>query len=430
VAKDRFFAVLAPLEQLAVVASFWSTPGSGISSRFAEANLTELDKLAQTQVSQDNTVRPNFESTTHEKLRRRIAQHIARAPISHDPATLPAAHDVYLYPTGMGSIYKPHSYLLKSEPGTTVLFGMAFMNTLTAFTDFGPGHKFFGLGAENDIQDLEDFLQEERKHGRKVQAIWAEFPANPILVTPDLSRLRMLADEYDIVLAIDDTIGSWANIDLIGMVDLMVTSLTKSFNGYADAIAGSAVLNSTSRKYNQLKTLFERDYVPELYIDDAEALEANSRDYLARTTKLNHNASSIVQYLTLCAEDPNSVVRQVYYPSVNPSGIHYREFMRPTTTDFTPGYGCLMSIEFEDLPSTIAFYNNLNVHLGPHLGAPFTLAFAYTMCAYKNRLDWAAGYGLKPTQIRISAGLEDTDILLEEFRIAVEAANKTRNTDH
>lgn len=116
----------------------------------------------------------------------------------------------------MASIYKPHSYLLKSSQhrGSTVLFGMAFMNTLTAFEEFGPQCKFLGNGTKDDLRALEEFLREEREASRKVQTIWAEFPANPLLVTPDVSRLRELADEYDVVLGIDDTIGSWANIDI------------------------------------------------------------------------------------------------------------------------------------------------------------------------------------------------------------------------
>jgi cystathionine gamma-synthase len=426
-AKDRFFAVIFPLDKLSVLAGFWSTPGAGISSRFAEANLNHLDQLTEVAVSEDETSRSSFEGLAHQLLRERIIQYLERAALNPGFQPRPSTNDVYFYQTGMASIYKPHSYMLKSHQGTTVLFGMAFMNTMTVFEEFGSRFKFFGLGTDDDLRDLEVFLRDERDHGRKIQSIWAEFPANPILVTPNITRLRALADEYDAILAIDDTIGSWANIDVTSMTDMLVTSLTKSFNGYADVIAGSVVLNPASRKYRELKSLFNEYYVPELYIDDAETIERNSRDYLSRTTKLNHNASSLVQYLESCAKDPNSAIRQVHHPSVNPSGSYYKQFMRPATPDFTPGYGCLFSIEFEDLSTTAAFYDNLNVHDGPHLGAPFTLAFAYVMCAYKNRLDWAAKYGLKPTQIRISAGLEDTEMLLEEFRIAVEAANKVKS---
>jgi cystathionine gamma-synthase len=426
IAKERFFAVTFPLDKLPVVAGFWSTPGVGVSSRFAQVNLDHLDQLTEVDLSEDDTSRSSFEASAHELLRDRIIQYLDRAPLNPDLQLRPSTKDVYFYPTGMASMYKAHSYLLNLHQGTTVLFGMAFMNTITAFQEFGSNFKFFGLGTDDDLHDLEIFLQNERKHGRKVQAIWAEFPANPILVTPNITRLRTLAHEYDTVLAVDDTIGSFANIDITSMTDMLVTSLTKSFNGYADVIAGSVVLNPASPKYGELKYLFDEYYVPELYVADAEAIERNSRDYLFRTVKLNDNASSLVRYVHSCAEDPKSAIRKVHYPSINASGEHYKEYMRPATLDFTPGYGCLFSIELEDLSTTIAFYDNLNVHKGPHLGAPFTLAFAYTMCAYANKLDWAAEYGLKPTQIRISAGLEDTSTLLEEFRIAVEAANKVK----
>lgn len=47
---------------------------------------------------------------------------------------------------------------------------------------------------------------------------------------------------------------------------MLATSLTKSFNDYADVIAGSVVLNLASPKYDELKTLFGKHYVLELYV--------------------------------------------------------------------------------------------------------------------------------------------------------------------
>ncbi|KAI0435701.1 hypothetical protein F4803DRAFT_557730 [Xylaria telfairii] len=131
----------------------------------------------------------------------------------------------------------------------------------------------------------------------------------------------------------------------------------------------------------------------------------------------------MAEYLQSCAGDPRSAVQKIYYPSINPSGVYYRQFMRPDMAEFSPGYGCLLSVEFDDLPAAAAFYNRLNLDKGPHLGAPSTLVLAYIMCAYKKRLHWAAQYGLKPTQIRISAGLEETDLLIDELRLAVEEAD-------
>ncbi|KAH8802432.1 pyridoxal phosphate-dependent transferase [Xylogone sp. PMI_703] len=425
-AKDHFFAVSFPTDKLPIVTEFWSISGVGISSRFAKANLDCLDQLTEVDLPIDNTPRSNFEANKHEILRGRIIQNLNRAPLNPNSQIRPSTEDVYLYPSGMASIYKAHSYLLDFYHGTTVLFGMAFMSTIKAFQEFGSNFKFFGLGTDDELHDLEIFLQDERKHGRKVQAIWAEFPANPTLVTPNITKLHNLAREYGSILAIDDTVGSFANIDIMSMTDILVTSLSKSFNGYADVIAGSLVLNPASPKYNELKNICNKYYIPELYTADAVVIEQNSRDYLLRTTKLNHNANSLVQYLHSCTKNSRSAIRKVYYPSIDDSGKYYKQFMRPATSDFTSGYGCLFSIEFEDLPTTIAFYDNLNVHKGPHLGAPFTLAAAYIMCAYANSLDWAAKYGLKQTQIRISAGLEDTSTLLKEFKIAVDAANRVK----
>ncbi|PTB39390.1 hypothetical protein M441DRAFT_81384 [Trichoderma asperellum CBS 433.97] len=428
VAKDPFLAVIFPAEKYRTVAGFWSTVGVGITSRFAEANLAHLDKLREVSLEQAETDRTIFESPGHETLRQRILALINRAPLHPDQPLKVAANDIYLYQSGMASIYKPHTYMLDHYQGASVLFGMAFMDTIVTLEQFGTESKFFGSASDEDIRELEAYLRDARVTGRKVQAIWVEFPANPLLKCPDIAQLRRLATEYDVVLGIDDTIGSWANIDVIEMADILVTSITKSFNGYADAIGGTAILNPTSPKYNELKPLFDARYVPEVHTDDAETIERNSRDYLARSAKLNSNASAVVEYLHSRAQDPNSSVSRVYYPSVNPSADNYRRFMRPEMPDFAPGYGCVFSVELNDLETARVFYDNLNVHKSVHLGAPFTLAFAYTLCAYQKRLDWAAQFGLKPTQIRISVGLEDTGTLVEDFRVAVEAADKAKNT--
>ncbi|KAK8928047.1 putative cystathionine gamma-synthase [Metarhizium anisopliae] len=428
VARDPFLAVIFPSELYRVVAGFWSTVGVGVSSRFAEANLAHLGELRQVSLQEAEAARGHFDSLAHDTIRTRILSLIKRAPLHpHLPSSV-AARDIYLYQSGMASIYKPHSYMMDYYQGTSVLFGMAFMDTLVTLEQFGTGSKFFGLGSDENIFELEAYLRESQVLGRKVQAIWVEFPANPLLVCPDIARLRKLATEYDVVLGIDDTIGSWANIDVLAMADILVTSTTKSFNGYADAIGGTAILNPASHKYTELKSLFDASYVPEVYIDDAQAIEKNSRDYLARSARLNSNGSAVAEYLASRAQDPRSAVSRVHYPSVNASGDNYRRFMRPKTPDFTPGYGCVLSVELQDLSTARAFYDNLNVHKSVHLGAPFTLAFAYTMCAYQKKLEWAAQFCLKPTQIRISVGLEDTQTLVEDFRIAVEAADQAKVT--
>lgn len=405
---------------------FWKTPGVGMSSRCAESNLACLDQLVELNVSDGHQFEAVFESPVHETLRERVVHHLTRAPLvtNHKP---PSVDDVYFYPSGMAAIYKPYTYLSTIHTGTTVVFGMSFLSTIALVQEFGPSYKFFGLGTDEDLDDLEVFLKTERAQNRKVISIWTEFPSNPNVGAPDLVRLRALTNEYDIVLGVDNTIGSFANNDILHMVDILTASLSKSFNGSADLLAGGVILNPASRRYKELKALFTCHYVSEFHATDAKVLEYNSRDYLDRTIKLNRNASVLVDYLSQCAQDPKSAVTKVFYPPINDTSKYYIQFMRPATPELTPGYGCVFSIEFEDLPTTIAFYNKLNLYKSPHLGAPWTLIFAYVMASYKTKLGWAAQHGLKPTQIRVSAGLEDSDTVLREFRIAVDAANQVKN---
>jgi len=75
----------------------------------------------------------------------------------------------------------------------------------------------------------------------RVQAVWVECASNPLLKTVDLGKLRQLADQYGFFIVVDDTIGSVANIDVLDVADIIVTSLTKSFSGYANVMAGRYV---------------------------------------------------------------------------------------------------------------------------------------------------------------------------------------------
>lgn len=418
----NLYAVFFPAESMGVVHGFWLNAGVGVSSRLAEDSLKHVGLSHE--VANDAPRPPFNDSPAHIQIRERIAGLLDRAPAEPHTRTKVSPDDIYLYQTGMSAIYWVHRYLLNKYNASSVLFGFAFHSTIHILQDFGPGAEFLGLGTKDELDKLELHLATQVEQGKQVQAIWAEFPSNPLLVAPDLGRLRELADKYGALLVVDDTIGSFCNVDLLNAADIVVTSLTKSFSGYADVMAGSAVLSPQSTRYLELQTTFKEQYQNDFYVGDAEALEYNSRDYLRRSGILNNNAQRLVDYLQKQALNSTSTVRKVHYPAVNDSLENYRTYMRKPTEAFTPGFGCLFSVEFESLDATVAFYDHLNVHMGPHLGAHLTLAIGYAMGVYGNELDWASQYNIRPTQVRISVGLEDTEQLLEVFRIAVEAADR------
>jgi cystathionine gamma-synthase len=425
----RVWALFFPVDKMKLVHRYWFNVGTGISSRRAEEALNILESCKE--ISADSSPSP-VDEALHYKLRSRLVNVLERArndrsmSISLENRHVSASSDIYLYSTGMSAIYYVHSYLLRwSTPNSkTVVFGVPFGAVLNVLTEFGPGVQWFGLGTE--YKELEAFLKTEAEEGRPVREIWTEVPSNPLLLSADLNHLRRLADRYKFALVVDDTIAGFCNIDVLPVADIVVTSLTKGFSGYADVMGGSAVLNPSSPLAEDLKPIFDQHYQNELFDADAEVLLKNSEDYLQRSKILNENAAGLVQYIHSLAKEPSSTVRSVFYPTTSPTLSNYQAVMRPVTEDFIPGYGCVFTVELVDLDATIAFYDNLYVHHGPHLGANRTLAMPYTQGIFAKKLQEMKKWNLFPTQIRIAVGLEPIEQLKPVFAHALRKADETK----
>ena len=77
-------------------------------------------------------------------------------------------------------------------------------------------------------------------------AVIVELPSNPLLRCVDLPAVANLAHARGIPVIADDTIGTAFNLDALQHVDLIFTSLTKSFAGRGDVMAGSLLVTPQS----------------------------------------------------------------------------------------------------------------------------------------------------------------------------------------
>ena len=68
--------------------------------------------------------------------------------------------------------------------------------------------------------------------------MFTEFPSNPLLKSPDLLRIRQLADKYDFGVIVDETIGNLLNVHVLPYADIVVSSLTKVFSGDSNVMGG------------------------------------------------------------------------------------------------------------------------------------------------------------------------------------------------
>ncbi|KAK5992437.1 Cystathionine gamma-synthase [Cladobotryum mycophilum] len=429
VAGHRIYCILFdPAHTPAIMAS-WGNPGIGISIRGAEELLKNIDTFVEVPFDDlKNPPKPTWtpESPVHQALRERVHELVHHATI--DPAKVTSQpKDVYVYPTGMAAVFHTTNNLLEYRPGHPVILGVVFHSTHHHLEEENHDTwKHFGKVDDQSLDEMETWLEEEIKAEKPVNFVIVETPGNPTLDTPDLPRLKKLSEKYGFVLIIDDTVGGFGNIDVFAYSDILLTSLTKSFNGKGDCLGGSIVLNPLSPHYNALSSLFAANHHNELFTADAEVLLNNSKEFFPRTQILNRNAEAMANFLQKCADDPDSPVVKVRYPTLLPSKGHYDAVKRRSTPELPePGYGCLLTLDFESTATAKAFYDRCGFYPSPHLAGHVTLTFAYNMFLFgkedKER-EYFRGLGVKEEGIRISAGLEDVQDLIDTLQDGLEAA--------
>ena len=165
--------------------------------------------------------------------------------------------DVYLYPTGMSAIFHAFMTVLRAAElsgvevvGKSVCFGFPYTDTLKILQKWGPGCHFFGRGLDSDLDDLENLLRKSRERHEKnpdsmdpedkpILSLFCEFPSNPLLRSPNLQRLRQLADKYGFTICVDETVGGFVNVECLPHADIVMSSLTKVFSGDSNVMGGS-----------------------------------------------------------------------------------------------------------------------------------------------------------------------------------------------
>ncbi|KAH9054840.1 PLP-dependent transferase [Lactarius vividus] len=472
--SDRLciFLVLFPRDQFSTAKQFWQHTGLGISSRLATRCLSALASTS----SPTSSTPPHLKLGAHRHyasskpareppaeplgtdqsvyleqrygrnldvaaaelakaaMRRRIAGVLVRdggeAEVEVAQSVRGVAvteHDVFLFPTGMSAIWSAHELALDVWGAKkSVCFGFPYTDTLKVLEKWGPGCYFLGHGLDSSIDELEGILEAEQAmnpHEPPILALFTEFPSNPLLRSADLSRLRTLADKYDFLIVIDDSIGNFINVETLPFADIVATSLSKLFSGDSNVMGGSLVLNPARKHYAALKERLTTRYEDVYFDEDAIFMERNSRNFSQRAAKIDANAERVCDLLHAASQEPSSPITEVFYPKWQ-TAAHYAARRLPGG-----GFGGLFSLAFASPRAAEAFFDALACAKGPSLGTNFTLACPYTILAHYGELDWAARYGVPSSLVRVSVGLEDPGWLHDVFASAVRAAEEAHRAD-
>lgn len=442
--------LLFPVELAPIAKEFWQHTGRGVSSRFAEHCLRILEawlpiesidkrnpiKAGRARFQINKAVQELLESNLKcsllekeasihidERFGRNLDVRLVDKALkilknrligvlgdSEGLVDLPATSDlaesdVFLFPTGMSAIYQAHKMVLDTRPNMkSVQFGFPYIDTLKIQQKFGPGCHFYGMGDEGDLEALKAFLLQE-----DISCVICEFPSNPLLKSPPLADLWMLAAKHNFFLIVDETVGNPVNISCISSCDMIVSSLTKIFSGDSNVMAGSIILNPASSRYKLAKSWIAKHDQKDLWCEDVLVLERNSRTFEARIRQINASAEMLCDTIKNHPKgiSSNNAVTKIYYPKYDSAN-----YLRFSTGQ---GYGGLFSIVLESEADAANFYDRLEIYKGPSLGTNFSLACPYTILAHYNELAWAASYGLPRHLIRVSVGLEDCGSLVAHF---------------
>jgi len=372
------FALTFPAEVADSAKHYWQHFGEIIPSRRAGAALAGKDiSIADCGGKQ--------------RVKAQISRHVGCAP-----------EDVFLFSSGMAALAGGLAAARRLRPAAkSVQLGFPYVDGLKIQTLSGPGVHFLPSLTDESLAKVQALLAA----GEAISAVFCEVVGNPLLQTANIPRLSEILRHHDVPLVVDDTVATFANVDLLPYADMISSSLTKNFSGVGDVMAGSLVLNPKSPLYTPLRSNLVEHFEDLFWQEDAEVLADNAADFGERIARINQSTEALCDALR-----SHKAVERIHYPKYE-TADSYASIKRENG-----GYGGLFSLVLKDgAQRAPGYFDQLRVSKGPSLGTNYTLACPYTLLAHFQELDWAESLGISRWLIRVSIGLEEVDDLLERF---------------
>jgi len=286
---------------------------------------------------------------------------------------------------------------------TNDLYGGTYRLFKKIYENFGI--KFHFVGMENSL-NISSFINERTK------LIWAETPTNPMLNIIDISLLAKIANENNLLFAVDNTFATpYIQTPLDFGADIVMHSATKYLGGHSDVIMGALIVND--------KKIAEQLY----FIQNASGAVPGPQDcfLLLRGIKTLHvrmqrhceNAKKIAYFL-----NSHPKVKKVYWPGLNSHKNH--EIAKKQMNDF--GGMISFTSKDDDYRKTIKILEKLEIFtLAESLGGVESLSgHPASMTHASIPKEEREKSGVTDSLIRLSVGIEDVEDLIADLKMALE----------
>jgi len=286
---------------------------------------------------------------------------------------------------------------------TNDLYGGTYRLFKKIYENFGIKFHFVGMENSSNISSLIN---------EKTKLIWAETPTNPMLNVIDISLLAKVAKNNNLLFAVDNTFATpYIQTPLDLGADIVMHSATKYLGGHSDVIMGALIVND--------KKIAEQLY----FIQNASGAVPGPQDcfLLLRGIKTLHvrmqrhceNAKKIADFL-----NSHPKVEKVYWPGLVNHKSH--EIAKKQMNDF--GGMISFTSKNNDYNKTIKILQKLKIFtLAESLGGVESLSghpasMTHASIPKKER----EKSGVTDSLIRLSVGIEDSEDLIEDLRVALE----------
>ncbi|MCF6777197.1 PLP-dependent aspartate aminotransferase family protein [Thiotrichales bacterium 19X7-9] len=242
----------------------------------------------------------------------------------------------------------------------------------------------------NDIKVIQSKLQQN------TQLIFVESPSNPTQETVDVKTLSLIANEKNILLAIDNSLRSSYLCQPLSLgADIAVQSAAKHLGGHNDLMAGVISVNNDILS-EQLNKLIQT-YGLGLTAFDSWLLSRSLDTVGLRMRQQQHSAQLIANWLK-----SNEQVHEIYYDGLG------------SVIAFSLKYPNLTNLWLEHASS---FFNISRNFGGIHssINIPSLMSHQETFNSLKSNKQ---NLPFNPDLIRLSVGIEDSDDILSAIKNA------------
>ena len=241
--------------------------------------------------------------------------------------------------------------------------------------------------------------------------IFCETPTNPLCKVIDIAMLAKAAGKVGAMLIVDNTFATPYHQKPLELgADLVVHSATKALGGHNDLMAGA--IAGSKDHYNDL--WFTRQAIGTTHdAYSASLLERGLKTFDLRSETMSANAQVMAEFL---AGSPG--ISNLHYP-----GLKSDAGYKTTCKQMKNGFGGMLAFDVgKDQQDAKKFIHELKViYHAVSLGATETMIcipYLTTMLYLPEEL--RTSFGVNLNTVRLSAGIEKADVLVEDLKQALE----------